>query len=262
MFSSVVALASNDVWAVGESIDGSLNETTLTEHWDGSSWTVVDSPNPDPRRDIFVDVSAIPGTDRLWAVGGAGDNTLVELWTGSKWKVVSSPSGGSGSFFNGVSAAASGDAWATGGTGDDQYLTARWNGVAWNFAQQPPFGSRIAAFADGTALAAGHRFARWDGSAWLPLGRAHGRTSDIAATPQQGWAVGTTGPIGMTRTWSARWDGSAWKTTSSPNAPGEDADVLFSVAQTPGSTEAWAVGFAYHVWHHNNFDRPLILHHC
>ncbi len=35
----------NDVWAVGEYIDfGSFH--TLTEHWNGTVWSVVPSPSP------------------------------------------------------------------------------------------------------------------------------------------------------------------------------------------------------------------------
>src|SRR5207245_3808245 len=46
---SVAAVSANDVWAVGETRDtdfpGGLDDT-LTEHWDGSKWSVVNSPDP------------------------------------------------------------------------------------------------------------------------------------------------------------------------------------------------------------------------
>ena len=44
---SVSALAENDVWAVGVSynIERTLG-STLIEHWNGSRWSVVPSPNP------------------------------------------------------------------------------------------------------------------------------------------------------------------------------------------------------------------------
>jgi hypothetical protein len=37
----IAAISANDIWAVGEA----LNQT-LTEHWDGTSWSVISSPDP------------------------------------------------------------------------------------------------------------------------------------------------------------------------------------------------------------------------
>src|SRR5205807_2376610 len=37
--------SSSDVWAVGEYRDGSGEYQTLIEHWNGSAWSVVPSPN-------------------------------------------------------------------------------------------------------------------------------------------------------------------------------------------------------------------------
>src|SRR5215467_9326066 len=41
----VSAIASNDVWAVGEFSSVSAGQT-LVEHWNGVSWSVVASPSP------------------------------------------------------------------------------------------------------------------------------------------------------------------------------------------------------------------------
>ena len=43
VLSGVTALAPNNVWAVGETNVGPIQ--TLIEHWDGTSWSVVPSPN-------------------------------------------------------------------------------------------------------------------------------------------------------------------------------------------------------------------------
>jgi hypothetical protein len=43
-FTAVTALASNDVWAVGSSLMNAAFSGALTEHWDGTAWTIV--PNP------------------------------------------------------------------------------------------------------------------------------------------------------------------------------------------------------------------------
>ena len=41
---SVAALTDSDVWAVGFGYGSPA--LTLTQHWDGSAWSVVPSPNP------------------------------------------------------------------------------------------------------------------------------------------------------------------------------------------------------------------------
>src|SRR5207248_8739770 len=44
---NVGVVSSTDAWAVGFSRpEGSSSEATLIEHWNGSSWTIVPSPNP------------------------------------------------------------------------------------------------------------------------------------------------------------------------------------------------------------------------
>ena len=47
----VAAAGSRDIWTVGYEIDDVSEYTlTLTEHWDGTQWTTVPSPNgPDSR---------------------------------------------------------------------------------------------------------------------------------------------------------------------------------------------------------------------
>jgi hypothetical protein len=43
----VDAISANDIWAVGHSGDpGSIPLQTLTEHWNGTSWSIIPSPSP------------------------------------------------------------------------------------------------------------------------------------------------------------------------------------------------------------------------
>jgi hypothetical protein len=79
--------AANDVWAVGASAyqnAGTTNELdhSLIEHWDGNSWTQVQSPNPNNHAELF-DV-ALAGSNLLLTVGfsqdavaGAASTTLA-----------------------------------------------------------------------------------------------------------------------------------------------------------------------------------------
>ncbi len=65
----VSCVSSSDCWAVG----GSGTEPpfqTLTEQWDGSTWSIVTSPTPAPGGG-FAGVSCVNSSD-CWAVGGSG----------------------------------------------------------------------------------------------------------------------------------------------------------------------------------------------
>lgn len=69
----IVALSSGNIWSAGQFIvplEGSAQHT-LTEHWDGSTWTVVPSPNAESSNNRLEGIAATPkGT--LWAVGTTG----------------------------------------------------------------------------------------------------------------------------------------------------------------------------------------------
>ncbi len=45
----VAAVTASDVWAVGYQYNSNDIASTLVEHWDGSGWSVVASPNPTGR---------------------------------------------------------------------------------------------------------------------------------------------------------------------------------------------------------------------
>src|SRR5205823_13678772 len=76
----VAAISPNDVWAVGYYSNGTI---TLVEHWDGTQWSIVPSPNPGDSDNYLGAVATVSSND-VWAVGyfdagpGAGWQTLVE----------------------------------------------------------------------------------------------------------------------------------------------------------------------------------------
>ena len=61
---SVVAISTNDVWAVGSGLSNGAH----AEHWDGNVWTAVPAPSPA----ALFGLAAIPGTNSVWAVGNSG----------------------------------------------------------------------------------------------------------------------------------------------------------------------------------------------
>jgi hypothetical protein len=80
--------------------------TTLTEVWNGTSWSLVTSPDPGSALNFLYGVSCA-GSDDCTAVGyynnGAGDDTLVASWNGTVWTNVASPNLGAVNILNGVS---------------------------------------------------------------------------------------------------------------------------------------------------------------
>ena len=90
----VTCVSVSDCWAVGYSYDGN-NAQTLTEHWDGTAWTIVSSPNI-AAEDNFLQTVTCVSTSDCWAVGyfdngSTGLQTLIEQWNGTAWAIVSSP---------------------------------------------------------------------------------------------------------------------------------------------------------------------------
>ena len=112
-FNGVVALAPNDVWAVGSST-AALHDPTLTliEHYDGTEWSVVPSPNVGPnsmnQSNRLFGITAVSPTD-IWAFGsyfaadGSGNQmTLLLHWNGTVWSIASSPNPTNQSFLTDV----------------------------------------------------------------------------------------------------------------------------------------------------------------
>ena len=98
---SVAAITDSDVWAVGAEQDASGLWHTLTEHWDGAGWSVVNAVDAGSSGNQFYAVKAL-ASDNVYAVGqqaGAGfpNQALVENWNGKTWSVVSSPADASAS---------------------------------------------------------------------------------------------------------------------------------------------------------------------
>lgn len=138
---AVTAVSANDVWAVGFAKPTATSAPqTLILHWDGTSWTVVPSPNPAGAGDNeLLGVTAVSATD-VWAVGqtGNGAQTLTEHWDGISWAAVSSPSPGR---LAGVAAVSASDVWAVGAVSDINGVTStvieQWNGTSWSVVPSP-----------------------------------------------------------------------------------------------------------------------------
>jgi hypothetical protein len=315
----VAVVSANDVWAVGEYTTADFVVHTLIQHWDGSGWSTVPSPNRltgtgHNQINTLKGVTAVTAND-VWAVGYSASvqdpyQTLTMHWNGTTWSIVDSPNltfPGGYNILNDVSAAATNDVWAVGG--QQPGILLHWNGSAWTLATNPPgtefwqssTRTSVVAVSSGNVWAVGDYDAwHFDGVSWtVPTPGAAQFTHNVdAAGPTQVWAVGTVqyntsegGPVGpypigfqlVGTAWQAhesfrelayfnavtaraaadiigvgssgafayalRWDGTAWQPVTVGNAnPIPDPTRAFTnrlngVATRGGVT--WAVGEFY-----------------
>jgi hypothetical protein len=255
----VHAVSSDDVWAVG-----TFNDRTLTEHWDGVSFTPVPSPSRPGRANTLEDVDGVGASD-LWAVGHSdvigfvGALTLAEHWDGTAWRAVPTPNVGGKAVQNeltGVAVIAPNDAWAVGTATDFRPgavpLTFHWDGSRWTRVPSPQCGfglTEVDALGSNDVWAVGPGdFCHWDGVQWthadageLPNPQASLDLQDITVVgPANAWAVGlqwiTCGegqvcPSGEVQ----RWNGARW---SHVNA---FVPLLYGV-DAVAANDIWAVG--------------------
>ena len=235
----VRAFSSSDAWAVGSNnVPGTLNFATLVMRWNGSRWSVVPSPSPDPAENRLNDVDGVSSSD-LWAVGFRQSDaygvrqSLIIHFDGSTWSTVPTPPATDASL-EGVVALASNDVWAVGWKFSLPLLwhvpyALHWDGSAWSEVPVPspsPQGGRlfgIAATSGGNLYAVGHSNAgggipslimRWNGSRWnvepTPTRTTVANLWDAsAASPGTIFAVGNTqqlrrGVLGPSRTLALR----------------------------------------------------------
>ncbi len=188
---AVSALSASDIWAAGYSQGYEGSALTLTEHWDGSRWSIVTSPDPSRFSNVLTSVAAV-SPDDAWAVGviaapqasfASGvsrfsldsrppvgmTNGLIEHWDGSSWHVVSYPAPGQYQALSSITAYSSRDVWAAG-----IFMAA---GAQ---AQQGYYGL----------------IEHWDGSSWHALKDPHNQDIASIATSSAGglWSVGSTMP--------------------------------------------------------------------
>jgi hypothetical protein len=217
--SAVSCVSPSTCIAVGSRLNPAGTDVTLAEAWNGSSWSVLKTPNPVGVRSSMLSGVACTSASFCIAVGSAfssagGEVPFAEVWDGRSWSVQQTPVPALGGFFTGVSCASATACVAVGG-----YFTARsqqplaevWNGTAWsihNPAARPSTGE----FSAVSCLSAG------------------------ACT-----AVGNQSSGEDTLTLAEAWNGNSWSVQHTPNIPGSNLSTLSAVSCT-SATFCIAVG--------------------
>jgi hypothetical protein len=226
---AVSALAPNDVWAVGDyQVAFEYEWETLIEHWDGTAWSIVPSPNPAGSDITYLNgVSAVSSSD-IWAVGYShgGARPLIEHYDGQSWTIVAAPYPAQ-STFNGlyaVTAISANDVWAVGYQNlndagqNGQGLILHWDGTQWSEVQSPIAGYAtillgVSANSSTSVDAVGYIQTRdvqyrpiaehWNGTRWSVVEPSYpGRVGQLygaSAVNGSTWAVGAYSLVSMTQ---------------------------------------------------------------
>jgi hypothetical protein len=230
-FDAVDDLGPDDAWAVGTSFSGGAGASpagvTLIENWNGTSWSIVPSPNGasgTPGDANILDAIAATGPDNVWAAGWVDNNDadtltmLFEQWNGTSWSVVPSP--GNGSKFEiatSLTAISPNDVWAVGSYAEDGTLAANWNGKKWSIVPTPEI-TNTGPETENTL------------------------TAVTADGPDDVWASGyaDVDSENFATPYVLHWQGSSWTLTEVPNL-GTEGSRLRSI-QLVSRSDVWAVG--------------------
>ena len=216
-------VAPDDVWAVGTSVGIGSPDLTLVEHWDGTTWSLVNAPNPGANGNDLEGVSASDAND-VWVVGARVNKgafyqvPLTMHWNGAKWSTfhAPNPAGCSGhSYLTAVRVLRRTSVWATGwcgsgGSTPEQGYVLHWNGTAWSVAYVVP-------------------------QTVTPESELYG----VGAPGDSNvWIVGTyrAGASRVQTALAMHFDGTAWTVTPVP------ASVITLAGITTGSRGVWTVG--------------------
>jgi hypothetical protein len=225
------AISPSNVWAVGYDYSSSAVQSTLTERWNGTNWSIVPSPNPGTQSNCGAGYSgsALTGAagvaaNDVWAVGyicGYESRTLTEHWNGAKWTAVSSPNepGGETSTLVAVAAAFTNDVWAVGNyqvSGQYQWntLVEHWDGTQWSIVDNPNVSGADKNFLMAVAVVS---------------------STDV-------WAVGYSETSITDVPLIEHYDGGSWSIVSSVYPPPSEFNELYGVAAI-SANDVWAVGY-------------------
>lgn len=231
---AMVTTGTDDLWAFGfdrANIAGTFEWRVLGEHWNGSTWTRLNTLDREttPAHD-FIDGAAATGPNDVWIVGHSdtapgnqASRNLVEHWDGAHWTIDNTvPDPGVRRELLAASASGPGDIWAVGDAtnpevSDYNAMVLHRSGGTWS---QVPFDLTVPGC---NAASRGE----------LEAVDAVGPTDVYVA----GWCQSQ--PIGRERGFVAHWDGGSWTLVLRANGAAE----LKELATYHG--EVWVAGNTY-----------------
>src|SRR6516164_7156319 len=272
---AIAGSSPSDIWAAGNFLPDTAHsnqDATLTfaEHYDGTKWSYVPTPNTGTNFNSFYGLTASGG--QAWAVGEYlngkfQDRALAEHWDGTKWSILNVPQPGSmrDMFFAGSTLSPS-DVWLVGdqegSNGKFETLAEHWNGTAWSVLPTPDPGSSgnhlygVDAVASNDVWAVGQQLGatapdqglveHWNGQKWSVMGSPVSASASVmldAVTVAHGhvWTAGEAdSPVSGGRPVIERLSGGHGRVVHLPASAGNDWTNLYGIA--PAGNSVWAVG--------------------
>lgn len=256
----IAALSANDIWTVGAITASSthfgpgVGLHTLIEHWDGTHWDVVSSPDASSVGDELYSVSAV-ATNDIWAVGdmlpSASSTTpgpLVEHWDGSRWSVVQVPTTLHAKSFTQIATASANDIWVVSQPQTGRNTLVHWDGQQWSLASGLHF------LADHITPGSAHdiwamsntnlhpSLEHWNGVSWKPFPAPHLENVALGgflviSTSNMWIAERTTTANGDYLEQMEHWDGKSWHAV--PQQHANDGEL---VQMAGAGGKLWAIG--------------------
>lgn len=222
----VVAIAADDVWAIGNTIDAGIARG-LIEHWNGKTWEIIPSPSPAAIPTYPYAMTAL-SANNIWVVGylmpsDFSRRAFIEHWDGKGWSIIGVPDlkTVTSQLFS-ISAVSANDIWAAGtlSSSDSPNSTAR------------PWSRPL--------------IEHWDGKQWhessTPNGLDNSFTSITAITSSDVWAIGSTNEQAGPPVLAVHWDGVRWSAVQMPSKSAYCQNELVDITRVPHSNSIWAVG--------------------
>jgi hypothetical protein len=219
----VTSIGPDDVWAVGSMTRiGDTRSLVLAEHWDGTRWTAVRTPNGAPLERDAHGVVALAGSN-VWLAGvvsdGSTDRLLTDRWNGVRWTSVPAPEVPSSSLeiVRDTTGSPTTGVWIVGAyvaaAPFRVPLTVRWNASGWEQVPTPP----------------------------PPSGAFITDLNGVAApAATDAWAVGNAWNS-FSEVYILHWDGTAWDEAPHPAVPYGSSGL--EAVSAASSTDVWAAGF-------------------
>jgi hypothetical protein len=271
--------ALNGVWcgstsfcvAVGSYRTLTDKRPALAETWNGSWWSVTETPSPAGATSSTLAKVACSTTSACTAVGSSVVSSVTTpmavRWNGSSWSLqtVPVPTGATAAQLDGIGCPSSTFCMAVGNyteSGKHFPLSATWNGSSWTLKTVPSIegvtenvlrdvgcNNASACTAVGIGSSSGPYAYRWNGTSWSvqttskPAGAIYNELKNVScATTTSCTAVGYwTDFEGKEKTLAESWNGSSWSVQTTPNPSSTGTTELYGTSCR--GSECVAVGF-------------------
>jgi hypothetical protein len=257
-----------------------LPDQTLIEKWNGTSWSIVNSPDVSGVSNDLTSVSCVSASFCMAAGytfnSSFVEQTLVEKWNGTSWSIVTSPDTGASedNFLWGVSCPATSFCMADGyyndASGNQLTLIEKWAGGTWSISASPnpsPAASpaldslwSVSCVSSKFCMAAGdywntsdvqqNLIEKWTGAKWLIV-----KSPDTSTALENGLYAGVScastsfcmdatfaaSTSGFNQTLTLEWAGTSWKIVPSKNTSSSQ-DNQVQATSCPTTSFCLAVG--------------------